>query len=144
MNRTMTLTADMIEYASRGFANQVHAYISRNGRRMGAVVEGADGQWRDQCGGDERPYDVADGFARAAHEAADDMARRVATVKTAPSRTASLGAQLWEPCERCGAEPSYARANGHLCAECIRSGEDHPRIPGGAVPEFPVEPDGAR
>jgi hypothetical protein len=48
MNRTMTLTADMIEYASRGFANQVHAYISRNGRRMGAVVEGADGQWRFQ------------------------------------------------------------------------------------------------
>jgi hypothetical protein len=39
-----------------------------------------------------------------------------------------LGTQLWEPCDRCGTEPSYARANGHLCKNCIGSGHDHPRI----------------
>lgn len=27
-----------------------------------------------------------------------------------------VGAQLWEPCERCGSEPSYATPCGHLCA----------------------------
>jgi hypothetical protein len=26
--------------------------------------------------------------------------------------------QLWEPCEKCGAEPSYQTANGHLCRAC--------------------------
>lgn len=26
--------------------------------------------------------------------------------------------QLWEPCEKCGCEPSYQTAKGHLCAGC--------------------------
>lgn len=26
--------------------------------------------------------------------------------------------QLWEPCERCGAEPSYITPAGHLCITC--------------------------
>lgn len=26
--------------------------------------------------------------------------------------------QLWEPCERCGAEPSYMTPHGHLCKDC--------------------------
>lgn len=58
-------------------------------------------------------------------------------------RGPSLGAQLWEECDRCSAEPSYARPNGHLCARCIGGGEDHPRIPGPAVPTNSREPDGA-
>lgn len=51
-----------------------------------------------------------------------------------------LGAQLWEECERCGAEPSYMQPGGHLCARCAQ--RDHPRI-GGRVPYHSVEPDGA-
>lgn len=31
-----------------------------------------------------------------------------------------MNTQLWEPCERCGNEPSYATARGHLCRNCIR------------------------
>lgn len=27
--------------------------------------------------------------------------------------------QLWEPCERCGREPSYITMRGHLCPNCI-------------------------
>jgi|SRR6516164_5075565 len=27
--------------------------------------------------------------------------------------------QLWEPCERCGSEPSYITFSGHLCKNCI-------------------------
>jgi len=26
--------------------------------------------------------------------------------------------QLWEPCENCGVEPSYATTRGHLCKTC--------------------------
>ena len=26
--------------------------------------------------------------------------------------------QLWEPCDKCGAEPSYQTATGHLCKNC--------------------------
>lgn len=26
--------------------------------------------------------------------------------------------QLWEPCERCGKEPSYVTPRGHLCERC--------------------------
>jgi len=52
----------------------------------------------------------------------------------------SLGAQLWEPCERCGNEPSYAQPGGHLCAKCAAI--DHPRI-STRVPYHSVEPDGA-
>lgn len=26
--------------------------------------------------------------------------------------------QIWEPCEKCGAELSYQTANGHLCRDC--------------------------
>lgn len=37
-----------------------------------------------------------------------------------------LGGQLWEECERCGAEPSYMQPGGHLCARCAQS--DRPRI----------------
>ena len=62
------------------------------------------------------------------------------TPKPGTPQAPSLGTQLWEECERCGREPSYARANGHLCAGCIRKGEDHPRIPGPAVPYHSVEP----
>jgi hypothetical protein len=51
----------------------------------------------------------------------------------------NLGSQLWEECEKCGAEPSYAGAHGHLCAAC--SGAAHPMIPGPAVPYQGVEPD---
>jgi hypothetical protein len=31
-----------------------------------------------------------------------------------PASGVSLGAQLWEPCCKCGAEPSYAQPGGHL------------------------------
>jgi len=51
--------------------------------------------------------------------------------------------QLWEPCERCGREPSYLVASGHLCQRCRDAGEDHPRIRGPATPTYSVEPDGA-
>ena len=64
------------------------------------------------------------------------------TIRMEPAEGVSLGAQLWEPCERCGAEPSYAQPGGHLCAQCAQT--DHPRIPGPAVPYYSEEPDGAR
>ena len=37
-----------------------------------------------------------------------------------PSRTTAplANIQLWEPCEKCGAEPSYLTAYGHLCKNC--------------------------
>jgi len=54
-----------------------------------------------------------------------------------------MGEQLWEPCQRCGSEPSYARGNGHLCAACVAAGRDHPRIPGPRVPWHSTEPDNA-
>jgi hypothetical protein len=44
-----------------------------------------------------------------------------------PATGPNLGAQLWEPCQRCGQEPSYAQANGHFCATCAAK-HDHPRI----------------
>lgn len=34
----------------------------------------------------------------------------------APSRVSVT--QLWEPCDKCGAEPSYQTATGHLCKNC--------------------------
>lgn len=34
-----------------------------------------------------------------------------------PSRVMSV-TQLWEPCDKCGAEPSYQTASGHLCKNC--------------------------
>lgn len=39
-------------------------------------------------------------------------------VTCTPARRPRLGAQLWEPCERCGNEPSYMQPNGHLCERC--------------------------
>lgn len=30
--------------------------------------------------------------------------------------------QLWEPCERCGEEPSYMTGEGHLCMRCAQMG----------------------
>ena len=53
----------------------------------------------------------------------------------------SLGAQLWEPCCKCGAEPSYAQPGGHLCSKCAQT--DHPRIVVGRVLYHSEEPDGA-
>lgn len=63
-------------------------------------------------------------------------------IRMDPTTGVSLGAQLWEPCKRCGTEPSYAQPGGHLCAKCAQT--DHPRIPGPAVPHHAEEPDGAR
>jgi hypothetical protein len=40
--------------------------------------------------------------------------------QNAKPRAFSLGAQLWEPCERCGSEPSYDQPSGHLCDSCAR------------------------
>ena len=62
--------------------------------------------------------------------------------KSSADQEAGLGPQLWESCQRCGSEPSYARRNGHLCRACRDAGHDHPRIPGPGVPTFPTEPDG--
>ena len=54
----------------------------------------------------------------------------------------SLGAQLWEPCRKCGAEPSYAQPGGHLCARCAQT--DHPKLCAGSEPENTMEPEGGR
>lgn len=35
-----------------------------------------------------------------------------------PAQPKSGYAQLWEPCDKCGVEPSYQTASGHLCANC--------------------------
>ena len=35
--------------------------------------------------------------------------------KSSPSKYA----QLWEPCEKCSAEPSYQTPRGHLCENCL-------------------------
>lgn len=51
--------------------------------------------------------------------------------------TVSLGAQLWEPCDRCGAEPSYEQPGGHLCRRCATSA--HPRVGAGDEPENTTE-----
>ena len=40
-------------------------------------------------------------------------------IRMDPTTGVSLGAQLWEPCDRCGASPSYMQPNGHLCAKCV-------------------------
>ena len=52
----------------------------------------------------------------------DARAGSQATLKKPVSEkreTRSLGrTQLWEPCERCGSEPSYLTARGHLCESC--------------------------
>jgi hypothetical protein len=48
-------------------------------------------------------------------------ARQVPRERTvAPTKQgASVGrTQLWEPCERCGREPSYVTSRGHLCGNC--------------------------
>ena len=34
------------------------------------------------------------------------------------NRRAALNVQLWEPCEKCGTEPSYQTPSGHLCENC--------------------------
>jgi len=53
--------------------------------------------------------------------------RPVAVVAQAPLATPapSVGlkstptaVQLWEPCDKCGAEPSYQTASGHVCKNC--------------------------
>jgi hypothetical protein len=37
-----------------------------------------------------------------------------------PHRSGDERSQLWEPCERCGNEPSYATFHGHLCEKCMK------------------------
>ena len=53
------------------------------------------------------------------------------------SAGSGLGTQLWEPCERCGDEPSYMQQTGHLCVAC--AGTAHPQIPGTQVPTYSRE-----
>lgn len=53
-----------------------------------------------------------------------------------------LGGQLFEPCERCGTEPSYMQPGGHLCKRCAQ--DDHPKLDAARVPYYSEEPDGAR
>lgn len=49
-----------------------------------------------------------------------------AKIRMQPEGGVSFGAQLWEPCEKCGTEPSYSHPTGHLCALCAQKA--HPRI----------------
>lgn len=86
------------------------------------------GRWSPQSQG----WSVPDENAEAAQK----------LVAGAPAKNrVRLGAQLWEQCERCGAEPSYSQPGGHLCARCAQ--RDHPRIDT-SEPQHSVEPDGAR
>ena len=78
-------------------------------------------------------------FDAATPSEAEARARKqILWLKDAPVRmeladagAVSLGAQLWEPCGKCGAEPSYAQPTGHLCARC--AAKTHPVIDAGST-----------
>ena len=55
-------------------------------------------------------------------EAFDAVRHTAAQASSPPAVTRShppaTSVQLWEPCEKCGAEPSYITQAGHLCKTC--------------------------
>ena len=48
----------------------------------------------------------------------------VAPAVVVPAQPKRGYTQLWEPCDKCGAEPSYQTASVHLCADCGGSNDD--------------------
>ena len=59
-------------------------------------------------------------FMAATQPASAPVAKPI-TVTVLPTVTPSrvtVTTQLWEPCEKCGSEPSYQTASGHLCENC--------------------------
>jgi hypothetical protein len=47
-----------------------------------------------------------------------DMLEQESATRPATAPASHSRVQLWEPCEKCGTEPSYQTARGHLCANC--------------------------
>src|SRR3990167_4769080 len=147
MKRRIKLRPEMIERVSVGFGEllilKTKTGIEIGQTRAGFAGEEHDG-WSHRChSGCTSPNGCRDYALTAEPEFLAQMVtmateqaeatRRL--VNALPKRIPSqYGTQLWEPCKCCGTEPSYAVGIGHLCRKCIDRGEDHPRIPGPAVP----------
>jgi len=50
--------------------------------------------------------------------ATEPRAVRKAAITPVLVNTQNYDVQLWEPCEKCGTEPSYQTASGHFCKSC--------------------------
>lgn len=58
-------------------------------------------------------HDVPDEFIQQLHNSVDEFNQQANAAVNNPTRT-----QLWEPCEKCGTEPSYQTPTGQLCQSC--------------------------
>lgn len=140
--KTVRLTGEMIDCVTIGFGGLlVLATTDRveiGQTRAGFAGHTTDG-WAHRChSGCTSPctaylFEAGAEFLAEMTARAQEQERRIRAMPT-PKRASGLGGQLWEPCDRCGSEPSYMQSGGHLCAKCAHG--DHPRIGGGGVTEL--------
>ena len=114
------LVNDLLEGLVNGTMteDEVKRILSHDDRLAWGVMQfdprAAGGKW------DSKPYVEAYWKLQSLAREGNKRYERELDRKTNQSvYTPSSRNQLWEPCEKCGKEPSYATSRGHLCKNCI-------------------------